>query len=55
MNNRPNCEGCKFYGNIMPTIKGCNYCYITGKLRGCPVEKCTKKVQGEYIPKEFCI
>lgn len=29
------CEQCKYFGTIMYGVPCCDYCYITGKLRGC--------------------
>ncbi len=53
MNNRKQCKGCKYYGYVFPDIKGCNYCLVTDKLRGCSVEECDKKVLGRYTRKPF--
>lgn len=43
---RKTCKGCVYLMPLDPganKYKVCHYCYITGKPRGCPAEKCTRK------------
>ena len=56
MNNR-NCENCIFYKDLsLNTTKCCHYALITGKLRGCDVENCDKKIgRSVYIPHKLKI
>jgi hypothetical protein len=41
------CIGCRYHDPEPTAIGTCNFCYITGKPRGCPVEGCTRKSIGE--------
>ena len=42
----PNCKICK-YRSGTPRINGCDYFYLTNKLRGCPVKGCKRFEEGE--------
>lgn len=53
--NRKSCKGCIYHkgGNDTKSgggIKFCHYMLITGKSRGCPADKCDKKVVDEPYP-----
>ena len=50
----PNCKKCKFRSS-KPTVNGCDYCYLTGHLRNCPVENCTKFQPGKRISRVTAI
>ena len=46
---RKSCEGCVYYRSLSDCsqgVPGCHYCLDTGKSRGCPVDRCTKKKLG---------
>lgn len=49
--NRASCRGCIYHKNANSTDSGsekfCHYMYYTGKQRGCPADKCDKKVVGK--------
>ena len=37
------CKGCKYSGTIAYEVLCCDYCFLTGKMRGCPSgDRCTK-------------
>lgn len=36
------CKGCTYFQPMIGSAKGCAYANITGDLRGCPPEKCTR-------------
>ena len=44
----PNCKKCQYRSN-KPADNSCDYNYITGKMRGCPVEDCTKFAPGPRL------
>lgn len=42
---RASCKGCIHHRNISGVVGyGCHYCIDTGELRGCPADKCNKKM-----------
>lgn len=42
------CKRKCIYRSEMPRVNSCDYCYITGKMRGCPAgESCTRFVAGK--------
>ncbi len=45
--NRRKCKTCKYRGEN--DKNGCDYIYITGHRRGCPVEECDKYEKGNRI------
>ena len=42
------CKTCQYRG-AATGMTGCDYYLITGKRRGCSVEKCDKHIKGEKI------
>lgn len=52
------CQRPCIYRSELPRVNACDYCYITGKMRGCPAgENCTRFVAGKrcrervsYVP-----
>lgn len=37
------CQKCKYVGVVAFDVPCCDYCYLTGRTRGCPSgDKCTK-------------
>lgn len=46
-NERKSCKGCIYrrsLGTTNPNFNVCHYLYDTGEPRGCPADKCTKKI-----------
>lgn len=39
------CAKCVYYNKWTVT---CDYCYITGELRGCPADHCTRRTTRQY-------
>ena len=44
----PNCAKCMFRSN-RPKVNVCDYLYLTSYRRVCPVEDCTKFIEGERL------
>lgn len=56
--NKKACKKCKYRGrcagkrdkrNQLSTQNGCNFIVLTGHMRGCKVEDCTRFVEGKKI------
>ena len=50
------CKGCVYYRPLSESSRGkpyCNYILDTGEPRGCPAEKCTKKISMEEYMKKI--
>lgn len=45
---RKKCRTCKYRASRMDD-HNCNYIFITRKMRGCPVENCTKYEMGRRL------
>lgn len=39
------CHSCRYYGCNTDT---CDFCYISGQRRGCPVSACTRYTPGQH-------
>ena len=37
------CKRCKYSGTVAYGVPCCDYCYLTGRMRGCPAgDKCVR-------------
>ena len=48
MTSNPNCKKCIYRSN-RPFYNSCDYLSLTGKIRGCPIDSCTKFKNGPRL------
>lgn len=48
---RKQCKSCKYRGKIQ-SINGCDYIYLTGKMRNCSPKECDKYEQGKRVKRK---